>query len=384
MIIRNERGFSLTELMITMIMFALVIVAASNIFLGVLGQFKQQTKIAETNIEGVVGLQMLKADIEQAGYGLPFDINGAVYAEAANDSATVTFNGALYNDAAANVPRAVLVGGNATMTGTSDVLAVKATNVAMNDTAQKWAYIANTGAASSITTWTDAAGAGVADENLLATDRVTVLQPVVGSGRKILQVQGGNFFVTYGANGATLAASAFAPPTNSYETFLVYGIRGAANPIMPFNRADFYVRTPGTMPVHCATGTGILYKGTIDHTAGGGGHTEYPLLDCVAAMKIVLARDTDANGSTDSFATLGAWPILSGAAATTASEIRSQLKEIRVYILLHEGQRDATYTSPATITITDPNAGNLLVYNVPDRNYRWKIYTMVITPYNLR
>ncbi len=384
---RNQRGFSLVELMITMIIFTFAIVAVANIFTGLMNQFKQQSKIAETNIEGLVGLKMLKADIEQAGFGLPFDVNGATYAEAANDIATVGFDPTVFNDAGApgNPPRGLLVGNDLTMTNRSDVLVVKATNVAINDAAQKWAYMTNDGAASTITDWHNAAGTNIVDENFVNTDRVVVLRPVQGTARNILQVSGANFSTTFD----NITTSDFAPPINSYETYLIYGIKLVGNPvaepIMPFNRADYYVRTPGTMPSQCAWDTGILYKGTIDHTGGptggGGSHTELPLLDCVAAMKVVLVTDTNADGTLE-YGT--AW-----AAGTTAADIRSQLKEIRIYILLHEGQRDVNYTSPAQMIITDPGIGAgapLLTYNVPDRNrnYRWKIYTMVMTPYNLR
>lgn len=377
MSMKNQRGFSLVELLITMVIFLFVIVAASSMFLGILNQFKQQSKIAETNIEGIAGLQMLKADIEQAGYGLPYDVNGATYAEAlGGDAGTVGFNATTYNDSGApgNAPRALLAGNSLTMTNTSDVLVVKATNIAINDTAQKWGYVTHTG----VTTWTNAAGTAVTDENFLSTDRVTVVMPQSGTNLKILQVSGGAFYTTFN----NIASSDFSPSAAN-EPFLVYGIApNGITPIMPFNRSDYYVRTPGTMPTHCAPGTGILYKGTINHTAGGGNHSELPLLDCVAAMKVILAADTsdDNISSADSFPSI--WNV-----GTTAADIRNQLKEVRVYILLHEGQRDTSYTSPAQMQIWDRDhdvVTPILTYNVPDRNYRWKIYTLVITPYNLR
>ena len=76
--IRREEGFTLVELMITMVVFVLVIAAASSIFSSLLNQFKQQSKIIESNIEGVVGLEMMRVDVQQAGFGLPWfvDSNG--------------------------------------------------------------------------------------------------------------------------------------------------------------------------------------------------------------------------------------------------------------------------------------------------------------------
>ena len=79
---RREEGFTLVELMITMVVFVLVIAAASQVFTSLLTQFKQQNKMAETHIEGAVGLGILRHDLEHAGYGLPWNMNGIVYAEA--------------------------------------------------------------------------------------------------------------------------------------------------------------------------------------------------------------------------------------------------------------------------------------------------------------
>src|SRR3990172_3515844 len=160
--IRREDGFSLTELMITMVVFVLVIAAASQIFTGLLTQFKQQSKIAETNIEGVVGLDILRRDIEHAGYGLPWDLNGASYREIGNVAAT-SWTDRNFSDGpptnlaragapptypadvagASNPPAAFRSGDNPTPSGVRlpDVLVIKATTIAPNDASQKWTYI---------------------------------------------------------------------------------------------------------------------------------------------------------------------------------------------------------------------------------------------------
>ena len=385
--LRRQTGLSLVELMITMVIFVLVIAAASNIFTGLLTQFKQQSKIAETSIEGVIGLQMLRWDRGQAGYGLPYDMGSADYDEAANDG-TTTQDDTAFNDAGATdaPPRAVLTGtvaagGNGLPnTYVSDVLVLKATNIAMNDTARKWASVSNTGAANIISTWTNiATGNPLTEENLAAGDNVTVVRPTTGPGQRVLINSGGNFYTT-----TAVLTSAFFPTVDSYETYIVYGISpSTVTPRMPFNRTDYYVRRPATMPTHCAPQTGVLYKASVNHADGM--LTEFPLLDCVAAMKIVLASDSNGDGITDNYTTAGAWPVLTGAGATPAADIRSQLKEVRVYIVTHEGQRDSTFTYPTpNLTVTDPDAGALLTYPLPDRNYRWKLYTMVLKPYNLR
>ncbi len=139
---RKHDGFTLIELMIAMVVFMFAIVAATGIFIPLVRQFKQQSKITETNIEGVVGLELLRGDLEQAGFGLPFyfqDDTKINYAEAANDPAKK------YNDATPDAPRAIVVGNNvnfANIVNGSDYLVIKSVAVAKSDTAHKWTSIA--------------------------------------------------------------------------------------------------------------------------------------------------------------------------------------------------------------------------------------------------
>ncbi len=384
--IRSQRGFTLVELMVTMIVFLLTITAAANIFSSLLNQFKQQSKIAETNLEGLIGLQMMRSDIEQAGYGLPYDLGGISYTgEAVNDAKT-TYDDTLFNDGTANPPRAVVIGNNigfnnaaVTPDPQSDVLVIKATNLGTSAAATKWAYVSNRGPLNNtIQPWNNADGVKIPDENLQNGDQVIVLNPIAGGTQRVLVTSGATFSTTFDSSAGAFA-SAFQPVENSFETYLIYGISPTAAPRMPFNRADFYIRTPTTMPTRCAPTTGVLYKALINHANGSLG--ELPLLDCVAAMQVVMGLDTNNDGVPNSFV-----PDLAG---LTAEDIRNQLKDIRVYILAQEGQRDTSYTSPSPITADDPNLGSsVITFTIPAgdprSNYRWKVYTMIIKPYNLR
>ncbi len=115
--IKREDGFTLIELMITMITFVIVIASVSSIFLGLLNQFKQQSKIAETSLEGLTGLEILRQDLEQAGYGLPRNVTGIADADGDGNLwdelpnyLEATGAAAAYNDAPQNAPRAILSG----------------------------------------------------------------------------------------------------------------------------------------------------------------------------------------------------------------------------------------------------------------------------------
>ncbi|MDP3259075.1 MAG: PilW family protein [Thermodesulfovibrionales bacterium] len=400
-LLSTKAGFSLVELMITMVVFLIVIAAASGILTGMITQFKQQSKIAETNIEGAIGLEMMRRDIEHAGYGLPWSLGIATYSEALNDGNTVQ-NETGYNDSTSNPPRA-FVSGNGEGSGNSDVLVIKAMNVAIwaNGASSKWTHLFN---GNTVREWTPTT------ERLETSDRVIVLRT---DENRTLVVSGGSFTTRYAENGAAadnLVNAAFAPTDNT-ETRVVYGVTPLATADvttalwMPFNRTDYYVRTPATMPTNCANGTGILYKATVNQSGmtgvTAGGLNELPILDCVADMQVGFGVDTDTapDGVPNCYVNnLGA------AITADAGNIRSRVKEVRVYILAHEGQydRDFTFTPPilpSSIRVGEPSAnlpgGICTAETVLGRdfdlagitnwqNYRWKVYTLVVKPNNLR
>ena len=66
------------------------------------------------------------------------------------------------------------------------------------------------------------------------------------------------------------------------------------------------------------------------------------------------------------------------------------MKQVRVYILAHDGQKDTTFTYPSsTVSLGgDVSLGRTFnlasaVGNPEYKYYRWKIYTIVVTPNNL-
>ena len=188
----NERqsGFSMVELIIAMAVFVLTIVAATTIFVPLLTQFKQQSKAAETQIESVVGLEILRRDIAQAGFGVPWNIPSAV---SYNESTGV---GAAYNDcsgsAPCNPPRAIMSGNGVSFTNIvngSDYLVIKATSVAPNDAATKWTDIStlSTGAFK-VRSW------GSSTEDLNTNDSVILIVPSRGASNQRILVNNGSSF----------------------------------------------------------------------------------------------------------------------------------------------------------------------------------------------
>ena len=367
------------ELLIVMGIFMIVIAAASQMFVSLLSDYKQQSKITVTNIEGILGLEMMRRDIENAGYGLPWEglPSAGAYAEVGGggDAEAIALN-----DAPPNAPRAI-VSRNDTGWHETDRLVVKAINVAMNSTSEHWNFLYTTPAVAT-NVWRNIDGTPAAD-NLLATDRIIVISQDANS-RRLLPYTGigGGFSSTF-SNVASFSATRSDPS-------IVYGVDPNTPALkMPFNRADYYVQPPvnaSDLPRYCAAGTGILYKAVIENKNTSTGFlTAQPLLECVADMQVAFLRDLNGDGTAEDHT-----EDLTG---STAQDIRNQVREVRVYILAQEGQRDRNYTYPNQVVRVGETGGivgtvgrdfNLNV-NITDwSHYRWKLYTLVVRPSNLQ
>lgn len=391
--LKNRRGFTLTELIIVMVIFLIVIMITSVAFKTVINSSSQQSKSVETQIEGIVGLEVLRADLEQAGFGLPWTFQTAVTYEEATILSPVTFwpagvTPASFNDAGApgNAPRAVLSGTTAFNKNAANIgstyLVIKSILAVANDTSKKWTTVSfdKDNVKSPPRQWGDA------DRDLTSTERVIVVKDdlMTKPPTRQLMASASTVFSAPFWNYSTLTI-----PHLNGDTFEVYGVSPDTNPAtplrMPFNRADYYVNRPTSgMPAGCAASTGILYKSTVSHTTGNL-VAGMPLLDCVADMQVVYGLDTSGAGFVNDHRTT---PL------STAAEIREQLKEIRVYILAQEGRKDLSYSYPSTtVDVGESFDGgltvmgrrfNLLTHIGPDyKYYRWKVYTIVVRPKNL-
>jgi prepilin-type N-terminal cleavage/methylation domain-containing protein len=369
---KRNAGFTLVEMLIVIAIFGFVLVGTSQMFIDTLRTHRQQSRITETNIEGIIGLELLRQDLVKAGYGLPWSIPNTV---AYNEAGGAPANG--YNDCSGvvpcNPPRGISgaddVTGVAGIPDHTDYLVIKAANVATNTACNKWTFLLESGGTSTVTWWTPSS------ENLSSTDRVIVIAPgTPDSPTARALITGSTQFS---------AAAGFAAPVSGPETRLVYGIDTAdPNPLrMPFNRADYFVRQPSSseMPRRCALGTGILYKAVVNQN--GGGLSYMPLLDCVADMQVIF-RYTNNTGNLTTIQTYDDISVFN------AEAVRNQVKEVRVFILAHEGQRDTNYQHPESTPHVGDSGIHGRDYDLTTitnwQNYRWKIYTLVVQLDNLR
>jgi type II secretory pathway pseudopilin PulG len=423
---RKSEGFTLIELMITMVMFTFVIIAATEIFTTMVGQFKQQSKIAETQIEGLIGLDLLRRDIEHAGYGLPWNVIGVTgwsnlnnYLEAAGS----TGSPADYNDAPDSAPRALVAGNNNVDVGpnsdVADYLVIKAANVALNNASHKSTNLYRVDDTTSrVREWNDLDGT-LSDTRLETSDKVIVLSPgsTETNSKALVAKSDGTFYTTYtrSTNPDNLIDGASYMPETTRHVRIVYGIAPqnsdddppvAITPRMPFNRADYFIST-ANVPERCAgwnedpakRETGVLEKATVNHTDGG--LSFLPLLDCVADMQVVLLLDMDGDGTIGTRASADGDTVMNDpadaegasvanvqAALADADQLRQRLREVRIFILAHEGQRDPDFGyGNTTITVADPGNGSLgstfdLTTISDYEDYRWKVYKLGVKVYN--
>lgn len=387
---KNQQGFTLVEIIVVMAVFIVVMMISADAFKTIITQTAKLFRSEESNIEGVIGLEMMRHDLQQGGYGLFTQVSPVAYEEADNAPANATNEVANTDPPRAFVARNNLPAAFGILLDT-DYLSIKGTSVARSRASQRWTslrYVAGTGGVPN--TWPSAA------ENFANDERVVLMQRRVNQTENTLTLvpNGSAFSFAY-------SPTAFAAYSSNTDTYIMYGLDNAGTPKRPFNRTDYFVARPATasqVPEMCAPNAGILYKTTLNQADGN--LMSLPILDCVADMQVVFGWDlydgtaTGTDGLIDTYSNADG-SVASGSASQTevqdamdnAAAIRTSLKMVKIYILAQNGRRDPGYTSPATIRVGGPT--EVSVTRIVDiaaagwLNYRWKLYQIVVRPKNL-
>jgi prepilin-type N-terminal cleavage/methylation domain-containing protein len=376
----NNSGYTLVELLVVMSIFAVVTTLISVSFNRIVSNSGQLLKSTETEIGGLIGLELLRIDLGFAGFGLPSQLGeGFTYTEAKShlvDNRSET-DAQGFNDAPSSPPRPVIVKNNKGYND-SDYLVLKGSALGLTKTARAWSYL-NYG------------GTGTpASSGLVAGDRVVVVNSVVRGAVQVRDLvrNGSSFVVNYDSQEKLPGEFT---PQNPEDRYLVYGLAPKAKDsddkiTFPFNRADYYVgppSDPNSFSKICAPGTGLLYRGMVTQK---GDFSSFPLLDCVADMQVVFLLDSKGTGDIDT--------TLDDLGTLSADAIRDQLKEVRVYILAQQGKKDPSYSFPdkeilvgeerySSLGHTWKQDDLLAKFGADWIHYRWKLYTIVVQPKNL-
>lgn len=386
------QGYTLVELVVSMMIFGIVMTLISVSFGNIVRNAGQLGKRTETDIGGLIGLEVMRIDLGLAGFGLPWSGTKELnYIEAPEDMQLVTScpdgcpdaKASRYNDKPfLDEPPAFRVGNNVGFNG-SDYLVLKGSALGVSSVCRQWGYL-----------------------NYSAVIRPSRVEPELkkgGKDRAVVVKSGTNAsgnptreLVTRGSDFTLVLEDkipdAFAPKEKG-ESYLVYGVapedEEGAGLNFPFNRSDYYIDRKSDISPLCNKQTGTLYKTTINHQ---GGYTRYPILDCAADMQVIYYIDTNSDNEVD-------YRLNPGDATLKSEDLRKQLKEIRVYILAQQGKKDPSYAYPVretsrAIIVGDPELPPDLgrvwseselraSFGADWRNYRWKVYTIVVQPKNL-
>lgn len=69
----KNKGVTLIELLVVLVILSVVLGAVYQSYLNVLKAYTQQTTTAVSNIDRLIGAEIIRRDIELAGFGIPND-----------------------------------------------------------------------------------------------------------------------------------------------------------------------------------------------------------------------------------------------------------------------------------------------------------------------
>ncbi len=352
------KAFTLVELVIALVISLLVMSALFYSFNTVLKSQVQQSKIAETNIVSLLGLEILRKDIEMAGFGLPWSFSSISYSEAASD-ATYSPSPDVFNDASSGISRAFVLGDDVnTSANNSDVLIIKSSIVNYDSSvAQKYGLIYFDTSSSS---WTF---------RRYSLDALT-------DGDYYILLDLSRNLISYSSTWycSSLNSCSLFASLDTDQIYLYFGLSSSA-PSMPFNRVDYYLRRPSSsFPDYCNPNSFELYRAIIRQADGT--RDEQPVLDCVKDFQVSFGLDTNSDNLIDTWSSfLPADP----------SVLRNQVKQVRIFILIHEGEFDPNFTLSSTINLGDDDTGTLSSFTPSgdDVHYRWRVLKLVVNPLNI-
>jgi len=338
---RNNKGLTLVELLVALAIFAIVVAIIFNSYLSILKPQSQQVGIAENNMNRIVGLEVLRKDIEMAGFGLPWEVDSS-YSEAASDSSYMPDPSDLNAENQSEPPAFSFSDDGNTIANNSDVLVIRSTVAALNSVTEHWGYLYKD--AYNNTSFNDLGN----DSSIDGSSNFIVIDPVTMKFVKYSTYSNLTSFDTRG------------------KVYLTFGL--SSNGVqMPFNRVDYYLKRPADgLPEICDNNTYILYRATINQSDGK--RNPQPILECVRDFQVVFVCSNGIN------ACLG-----------NALDEREKLKQVRVFILLQDGKKDPNFEFNKTIYIkdNDVDTGKSFTPTGDEIHYRWKLIEIVVNPLNI-
>lgn len=343
---KNERGLTLTELLVTLAIFSIVMAGVYGVYTNQIRHSTREYRTAESDMEHQIFKSIMERDISMAGYGMA-DAYGAMGINPLQIAAT---------------------------NGAPDTLTLRGTAIGLNSrAAQGWTYvntIARPTALADFRSWTDNR------ENVETGDRVIYMEP---NAKEILGT------AIYTLPAAPLATDI----SGSWRGFLVYDLH-KDNTARPYYTVQYLLG--GVPPTNCAQGTQNLLRAESRNNDPPVASEREPILNCVLEFQVAFGLDTNEDKNIDSWDDGG----VQTAGYTSPRTISARLKQVRAYILVQVANRDPYYTyanpdpayaaNPDRIWVGDATLGpgREVTLTAEQRKYRWRVISLSITPRNLR
>jgi type IV pilus assembly protein PilW len=337
----NERGVSLVELLVVLAIFSVVMAGVYATYLVQVRHSTREYMLAESEMEIEIAKNIIERDIMMAGYGIA-DNYGSLSIDPLPVGST-----------------------DAVSALASDSLILRGTGIGiLSRSAMAWSYITSKGPPVSYKTWTDGR------ENVRRSDRVIYIEP---NTREILTDSSKAIFTLPDV------------PSGAAEGTLVYGLHSDSADL-PYYTIQYLMG--GTAPSMCSPGAQNLLRAESRNDDPPSSSGREPILNCVRDFQVAFGLDTNSDGSID------LWDNGVTLSSYDRQTLKRRLRQIRLYILLQQGNYDPdfTYSNPdnsgdgATIRVGDISlgTGRDITLTAKQRKYRWRVLDLSVTPRNLR
>ena len=335
-----RRGFTLIEVLVTVVLVSLIMLAVYYTYNNLFKASKEETSISESEIERMIGSEIIRLDIEHAGFGI-----------SENETCPVLRWGSSFTSPP---------GCDDDIVATEDILIIRSmiNNTSTSETG--WVYVdCSTG------NWPTSAPY-IVDERL--NKRNPKLIFLDSSTQNFVAT--GNFGTCPG-NGVYLA----------YPYSDISNMNNCIDQIY-CHRIVYRLSSSQNNPL-CNPSTRNLLRG-VDGTSDSGGE---PVLNCIAGFVALFDVDIDGDGISDlEYQPYNALDIDNNG-TVESSEVMRALKRVHLYFLIQIGKRNTKQVfNFETLQLEEASTTvSFDLTEIPDyQHYRWKIFKMSITPMNLR
>jgi prepilin-type N-terminal cleavage/methylation domain-containing protein len=348
-------GFTLLEILVSLLVFGILGATIYSAYVTQMQHTSREYVTAQGDMELEIAKNILERDIVMAGFGLADDFSEVTEA---NGGVEPVYVAPARGIAAAN---GVAVATVLNDQDAADELILTGTGLGLTSrVSQAWsASVTAPDGTRALLTWDDPRENFRNDDNYIAIDNPFT---------KKLDAGWPYIF------DPSLTVSVWGTGT------VLYGVSTDAAATFPYTAVRYYLGG-SVFPAHCAAGTVSLLRASSRDTATPGNGD--PFFSCVLNMQVVLGLDTDDDHNIDMWDEGGV-----AAAALTQKSLRKQLKQVRVYILMQNGNRDESLQGPASMLVGDAalGIGQTITFDTAQsqEKYRWKLVTISVTPRNLR